>query len=158
MDESALTRYAERLAIHLESTGAELRPRPEIQVFRSGGVSRIDVRAELPGPELSMASTIELIERWRLEPRGEWELDSYTYDLIDRERGRRRAFHLHDRDFFIRRYRTVVHEHCEEGIGRLDCAHYAGVPMRDGHQAIDRLLKAWTDDGPFGCGNLDCLD
>lgn len=158
MDDGELARYAERLVLHVETTGADVTPQPELQFARRQGLARVEVRAELPGAGLPRQSRIELREIWRRGDRNDWELDGYAYDLIDHERRRRRAFHLHDRDFFIRRYRTVVHEHCEEEIGSADCAHFAGTPIRDGHDAIDRLLDVWTDDAALGCADLECLD
>ncbi len=70
----------------------------------------------------------------------------------------RYALHLHDTTFFVDAYRVVVHEHCEAPIGETTCAHYAGIPVADGFEAVDRLLAAWVRDTPPDCSTLTCLE
>jgi hypothetical protein len=101
---------------------------------------------------------IILEEIWRPLPERRWERREYTYDLVDGPRGRRRAFHLHDRDLAEMALRTVVHEHCAENIGQPTCLHYLGRELPDGYQAIDLLVAAWVEPGDLGCASLTCLN
>jgi hypothetical protein len=82
---------------------------------------------------------------------------SYEFELIDRERNFRRAFHLHSPEWFEARYLVVVHEHCEQPIGEIRCPHYEGSPIRDGYQGVMTLFEAWADDPP-DCASLPCLE
>ncbi len=65
---------------------------------------------------------------------------------------------LHDADWFVRTYRVVVHEHCERPIGTTHCDHFAGTPVRDGYEALDRLMETWTHDDPVDCTSYACLE
>ena len=87
-----------------------------------------------------------------------WHLVEYTYELIDHERDSRRALHLHNADWFVQTYRVVVHEHCERPIGTTHCDHFAGTPVRDGYEALDRLMETWTHDDPVDCTSYACLE
>ena len=121
--------------------------------------SEITIEGDLPGSGIPKTSQIELRERWMRAYRDQpWRLTEYSYELLDQERGVRLALHLHDTPVFIDRYRVVVHEHCESPIGQAACHHYAGVPVADGFQAVDRLLGAWLSDTPPDCSDLICLD
>lgn len=81
----------------------------------------------------------------------------YEFELIDRERDFRRAYHLHASEWFETTHLVVVHEHCELPIGDTRCAHYEGSPIRDGHQGVVTLLRAWTEEPP-DCSSLPCLE
>lgn len=154
---AALSQYAEAVAKHLWTTGADLTTN-ELLRLRSGMPrARLRIQGHLPGGGGPKHAVVEIIEDWVLREK-DWELAEYIYELIDLERGRRRGFHCHDRDYFVDRYRVVVHEHCEEVIGSPACEHYAGVPIANGHQAVQTLLAEWVRDGPLGCGQLVCLD
>ena len=87
---------------------------------------------------------VELRETWL--PNGSGALDQveYAYELRDHERDFRQAHHLHDRDVFVHRFSVVVHEHCERPIGRVECAHYEGSPIRDAFAGVVALVEAWT--------------
>ena len=52
----------------------------------------------------------------------------------------------------------MVHEHCERPIGTTHCDHFAGTPVRDGYEALDRLMETWTDDDPVDCTSYACLE
>jgi hypothetical protein len=86
-----------------------------------------------------------------------YERSGYEFELVDRERNFRRAYHLHFPERFEARYLVVVHEHCERPIGRVRCPHYEGSPMRDGYDGVMTLLRAWADDPP-DCAALPCLE
>ena len=104
-------------------------------------------------------SQVHLRERWTRPFRDHaWRLVAYAYGLLDEERDVRFALHLHDQDWFIDTYRVVVHEHCESPIGSVRCKHYAGAPVADGYQAVDRLLEIWTSDTPLDCAAHVCLE
>ena len=151
-----LTSYVTGLATYLIRVGCELRSQPTLDVY-DGGALGFDIEAALPGTGSPMAADIRLSETWR--PGGTvFDRDEYEYELVDRERRRRRAYHRHDAQAFLRRTETAIHEHCEEVLGRPECDHYSGLPVRDGYDAIERLLIAWTEPGKLGCAGLDCMD
>ena len=105
------------------------------------------------------SSQLHLRERWRRPFRDQpWRLVAYAYELLDHERDVRFALHLHDPDRFVDTYRVVVHEHCESPIGSVRCGHYAGDPVGDCYQGVDRLLEVWTRDASLDCAALVCLE
>ncbi len=81
----------------------------------------------------------------------------YEYELLDRERDYRRAFHMHTPEWFGERYLVFVHEHCERPIGRVACEHYEGSPVKDVFAGIFQLIDVWTDTPP-DCSALRCLE
>lgn len=151
-----ITSYVGGLATYLVRVGAELRTQPTLDVY-DGGVLGFDIEAVLPGAGAPHSAEIRLSESWR--PHGAaFERDEYEYELVDRERLRRRAFHRHHPETFLRRAETAIHEHCEEVLGQPHCDHCVGRPLRDGYEAIERILLAWTEPGNLGCAGLDCMD
>lgn len=151
-----LRSYVSGLATYLVRVGCELPRQPTLDVYGDGALG-FDIEATLPGAGSPTYADIRLSETWR--PGGTaFDRDEYEYELVDHERSRRRAFHRHDSEAFLRRTDSVIHEHCEELLGRPTCDHYVGLPIRDGYDAIERLLIAWTEPGKLGCADLDCLD
>ena len=119
----------------------------------------VSIRGDLPGGGATSISQVQIREQWRRPFRDQpWRLVEYAYELLDHERDVRFALHLHDRDWFVDAYRVVVHQHCESPIGRVRCRHYAGDPVTDGYQAVDRLLEVWTRDTELDCASLACLE
>ena len=123
-----------------------------------GGSAFFELRGFLPDGRQPARSVIEVREVWRRRSADALERWEYEYELLDHERGFRRAFHLHDRDEFIRRHQVVVHEHCEYPIGVAPCAHFEGGPVRDAFEGVERLLAAWTDPTVPDCMRLRCLE
>jgi hypothetical protein len=97
-------------------------------------------------------------EFWRPDAHGTFQRSEYAYELLDHDIDFRRAWHLHDQDLFIERFRVVVHEHCERPIGSASCDHYAGTPVRDAFAGVERLFATWIDPEPPDCHVLICLD
>lgn len=149
--------YVTSLAKSLYSRGFEVAAKPTIDLYGSGLLA-FSIIGTLPATEPEEATEISLTEMWRLLPGGRWTRAEYAYDLIDRPLRRRRAFHLHDRDIAEARYGAAVHEHCEEVLGHPRCLHYVGRELPDAHVAIDLLVAAWVEPGPFECDALVCLD
>ncbi len=104
-----------------------------------------ELRGFLPDAHQPPRSVLELREVWQPTESGVLERRDYAYDLIDHERGYRRAFHLHDRDSFADHFDVVVHEHCEQPIGTAPCDHVAGHPVRDSLRAVEMLMAIWVD-------------
>lgn len=152
----ALNQYVVGLAKALDTRGFEIEGGPVAEFDPTGHVA-YSVVGVLDEPDGGRTEII-LDEIWRPLPERRWERREYTYDLVDRPRQRRRAFHLHDRELAEAALRTVVHEHCEERIGQPACPHYLGRELPDGYQAIDLLLAAWLEPGDLGCASLICLD
>jgi len=114
---------------------------------------------DLPGSGLPRSSELQFRERWtRTYPDQPWRLTEYAYELLDYERDARFALHLHDQAWFVDTYRVVVHEHCEHPIGSVTCKHYAGAPVANSFDAVDRLLEIWTRDILPDCSASVCLD
>lgn len=122
------------------------------------GNAAFQLRGFLPGGPQPATSVVEIREVWNRSSVDLLERSEYEYELLDHERGFRRAWHLHDRDFFIARYQVVVHEHCERPIGIAPCPHVEGSPVRDAFAGVMRLIAAWTDPELPACGSLPCLD
>jgi hypothetical protein len=152
----SLNQYVLGLAKALDTRGFEIEGGPVAEFDPTGHVaySVVGVLDEPGGGH----TEIILDEIWRPLPERRWERREYTYDLVDRPRQRRRAFHLHDRELAEAALRAVVHEHCEERIGQPACQHYLGRELPDGFQAIDLLVAAWLEPGDLGCASLICLD
>lgn len=127
-----------------------------LAIDQAPGARRLGVRARLPGG--SSQAVVELRETWVEAGAGTFERAEYVYELIDRERDFRRAWHLHDPGFFARHFRVLVHEHCERPIGTAFCDHYAGRPVRDAFAGVDLIVDAWTDPIEPDCGALHCLE
>jgi hypothetical protein len=157
-----LDRYAIALATYLYSIGAELDAEiPRLEEADDGGVG-VFVGGRLPDDPGDGSgdgrARIDVTEHWA--PDGDaLEQVGYLYELLDHAGDRRRAFHRHDDVVFLRAFGVAVHEHCEEPIGMAPCEHVAGLPKRDGFEAINDLLVAWsTSSGRPICAELRCLE
>jgi hypothetical protein len=128
-----------------------------IEESPSGSLS-FEIRGFLPGGNEPPRSILALREIWRSDPASSYfERSEYEYELIDRQRDLRRAYHLHDASVFIKRFHVVVHEHCERPIGHGRCPHFAGSPVRDAFHGVELLVGAWTDPSGADCRGLKCL-
>jgi hypothetical protein len=154
---TSLNQYVIGLAKALETRGFDVEAGP-VAEFDAAGHVAYSVVGALDEADDAGRTEISLDEIWHPLPERRWERREYTYDLVDRPRSRRRAFHLHDRELAEAALRTVVHEHCEERIGQPACQHYLGRELPDGYQAIDLLMAAWVEPGDLGCHSLVCLD
>ena len=154
---ASLNQYVIGLAKALHTRGFDLPAGPTAEFDDSGDIV-LGVRGVIDGPTGIVDAEITLDELWRPLPELRWERDEYTYDLIDHGRNRRRGFHVHDRALARARLRSHVHEHCEETIGKVVCAHYLGRELPDGYVALDLLMAAWLEPGRLGCDELICLD
>jgi hypothetical protein len=149
-----LRRYLGGLTVYLRNFGATV-PEPALDRYESGGVG-FEFTAALPGSDQPRPAVVRVGEIW--EPSGDgYGRAEYLYDLIDYPMDRRRGFHSHDTAVFIRRFGVLVHEHCEEALGRPTCDHFYGIPIENGYEALDRLLSTWGQPGPLGCAALRCI-
>jgi hypothetical protein len=156
-----LEAYVLKVANLLERFGGALRlpaDDTDLEVFEddAGGLS-FELGADLPRELGSPRSEIVIRETFDSVGPGAYERSGYEYELIDRARGYRRAFHLHDPEWFERRFLVVVHEHCERPIGSQRCSHYEGAPIRDAYAGIYALIDTWIADPP-DCSRLRCLE
>lgn len=142
------------LAAILWNYGGSFAP-PTLDEYDSGEMG-FRFAAALPGADAPKPAELRLAEVWAPVRPGDYRLHEYAYDFIDYPFDRRRAFHRHDPDHFVADFGVVVHEHCEERLGRPECAHYYGLPV-DAYEAIRRLLSDWGQPGPLGCRRLRCL-
>ena len=116
------------------------------------------IAGTLPDPDAGLSAEIVLEELWRPVSGSRWERSEYTYDLIDRPTGRRRAYHLHDPDRVRALLGVAAHEHCEDVLGVSRCDRYEGVELPDAYRGIDLLVATWIDPLGPGCDALTCLD
>jgi hypothetical protein len=143
----------ERYGVVLSSPG----PGDPIEVLAADdGSLTFGLIGSLPDGRMPARSTLEVRERFRPVAMDRYQRDGYAYELIDRERDHRRAFHLHDAAWFQRHFLVVVHTHCEQPIGAIVCDHHEGTPLRDGFAGVTALMDAWT--GSVDCGGVRCLD
>jgi hypothetical protein len=161
LSDEEVDEYATRLVALLERFG-DVRTKPGVSepvdlLEADDGSLSFELIGSLPDGREPARSTLELRERFQPITGGRFERDRYAYELVDRERGFRRAFHLHDPDWFERRYLVVVHEHCEQPIRTAGCAHYHGPPIRDGYAGAVTLMDAWTGEPP-DCSIVPCFD
>lgn len=153
--------YLSRVAELLERYGVvlDLPTTAPLELMESpSGTLSFSLRGFLPDAGSPPLSVLDVRERWVAVGPGVLERGEYEYELLDHERGYRRAFHLHDRSDFVRRFDVVVHEHCEQPIGSSPCPHFAGFPVRDGYRGVELLLEAWIEPDAPDCAALTCLD
>ena len=145
-----------RLATILWNYGASF-PVPTLDRYLDTNNVGFEFAAELAGPDVPEPAVVKLSEIW--EPTGPdaFRRREYAYDFVDHPLNRRRAFHGHDPEHFAREFDVLVHEHCEDVLGRPTCDHYYGLPV-DGYEAIRRFLSTWRQPGPLGCADLRCMD
>jgi len=156
---AALEDYLAEVAELLERYGAVVDPEIDSVILASpSGARWFQIRAALWDERTPSRSIVELREVWRPSADGPYERSEYLYELLDHERDFRRAFHLHDVATYIRRFRVVVHEHCERPVGSTSCHHFAGVPVRDAFAGVELLVGAWVDPEIPDCGALTCLE
>lgn len=146
-----LDAYAAGLTARVHSTGAEVES--TLTYGQDGGSAQLELIGHLPG-----GASLVVKERWlRTFHDRQWEPSGYIYELLDVERGFRRGWHMHNPNWFARRHRVIVHEHCEQPIGTVACDHYAGVPVPNGWAGVDLAMKAWLVEFE-GCAGLVCLE
>jgi hypothetical protein len=153
--------YVGRVLWLLERYGAELiKPGAdddlELLEEEGGGIG-FELVGELAHSGASRTPRLEIRESLAPIGDGRYATQRYEYELLDANGDQRRAFHMHDPDWFARELYVLVHEHCEHPIGRIDCDHYAGTPVKDSYAGAVRLIAAWTA-GPMDCASFDCLE
>lgn len=146
--------YLGRLAATLWNYGAEL-PQPSLDPYPDGSHG-FEFTATMPGSDRPRSAMIKLVEIWTPVRRGDFARAEYDYDFIEYPRNRRRAFHRHDEDTFLRNFGVAVHEHCEEILAVPTCDHYMGLPV-NGYEAIRRFTLLWGQPGSLGCSQLRCI-
>lgn len=145
-----LGRYGVDLAFSSDSDAVDL-------LEDSNGNLSFEVLGILPGSQDAARSEIAIREGFERLGADEYERTRYEFEVVDHGRDFRRAFHMHFTEWFIERYRVVVHEHCERPIRRVACEHYEGSPIKDAFAGIVKLIEVWAD-GPPDCADLACLD
>jgi hypothetical protein len=121
------------------------------------GILNYELCGELPDGNSPALARIEVREEFRPVGSDLYERTRYEYELLDKARNYRRAFHLHFPEAFVRAYQVVVHEHCERPIKTVNCHHYEGSPIKDAFAGVHALMGVWTGEAP-DCRRLRCLD
>lgn len=152
--------YLSRVAVLLERYGIVLRipdGTDELEILEDpAGNLSFELHGDLLDTLLPSSSGITVRERFDRVGPDQYARVGYEYEILDRERGYRRSFHLHDPEWFQGRLLVVVHEHCERPIGHASCKHYEGSPIKDAYAGVEALLDVWTGPAP-DCSRLTCL-
>jgi len=148
-----LQSYLGRLAATLWNFGADF-PVPTLDSYDAGEVG-FSFAAHMPGSDAPKPTIIKIEEIWA-PVAGEFERVEYEYDFVEGPLNRRRAFHRHHVDVFMRMFGVAVHEHCEERLKEPTCDHYYGFPT-DAVEAIRHFTVQWGQPGPLGCDRLRCI-
>lgn len=153
--------YLTKVAELMERYGVQLtKPAPgeDLELLEDDeGVLSFELIGQLPDVEGAGGANVEVREGLAPLGDGTYRTSTYEYELVDHVGTYRRAFHLHDPEWFGGRYLVVVHEHCERPLGRVDCEHYAGSPLKDSYAGLTRLVDTWSN-GSTECGTLICLE
>ena len=148
--------YLGGLTVFLRNLGVAV-PECDLDRYDTGEIG-FQIEGTLPGRQDPKPAIVLATEIWRPAASGRYERVEYGYELIDHPAGRRRAFHMHHTDDFLTRFGVLVHEHCEEVLGRPRCGHYYGLPVQNGYEAFNALLGHWGQAEPLGCGQLRCIE
>jgi hypothetical protein len=152
--------YLVRVAALLERYGIALRlpeGTDELEVLEDpAGALSFELLGDLPDAATPSRSEVIVREQFDRVGPDRYARAGYEYEILDRERGYRRSFHLHDPEWFQREFLVVVHEHCESPIGRVPCKHYEGPPIKDAYAGVEALMDVWTGPPP-DCSRLTCL-
>ncbi len=152
--------YLLRVAALLERYGIALRlPQgtDELEILEDpAGDLSFELLGDLPDSATPSRSEIIVRERFDRVGQDQYARAGYEYEILDRERGYRWSFHLHDPEWFQREFLVVVHEHCESPIGHVSCKHYEGSPIKDAYAGVEALMDVWTGPPP-DCSRLTCL-
>ena len=149
-----LRRYLGDLSVILWNYGAEF-PTPTLDPYDDGSYG-FEFSALLPSYAASKPAVVKMMETWEPVRGGRYARVEYGYDFVEHPLDRRRAFHRHDEEHFLREFGVAVHEHCEEVLGQPACDHYMGLPV-DGYEAIGRFMALWGQPEPLGCSALRCM-
>lgn len=151
---AAVAELMERFGIGLTKPGEG----EDLEVLEADdGTLSFELRGALPSANGLAASRVEVREELRPAGNDVYETSGYAYELVDAVADFRRAFHLHDQEWFARAFRVVVHAHCENPLGRTGCDHYEGSPIRDAFRGISLLVDTWMAGAP-DCDTLRCLE
>jgi hypothetical protein len=110
----------------------------------------------LPGTATPKPAIIKLVETWEPVGCGHYAIAEYDSDFIEYPLNRRRAFHRHGEEDFLRSFGVAVHEHCEEVLEKPSCKHHMGLPV-DAYEAVRRFTACWGQPKPLGCAGLRCM-
>jgi hypothetical protein len=156
----ACAEYLSRVASLVERFGAtlDLPEGADLDLLEEDdGTLSFEITGGLLGGASPAPSRIVIREGFRRISPDLYERSRYEYELVDRARDFRRAFHLHFPEWFERRFLVVVHEHCERPIGLVVCEHYEGRPIADAFAGVTSLMDVWTAEPP-DCRALTCLE
>ena len=153
--------YLTRVATLLERNGVTLRTPEdgdlELSEQEGSGELSFELWGDLPDSRSPGRSELVVREHFEREGADDFVRFAYAYELLDGERDFRRAFHLHDPEWFQREFLVVVHEHCERPVGHALCGHFEGSPIKDAYGGVMTLMETWCAEPP-DCAQLRCLD
>ncbi len=148
--------YLGGLTVFLRNLGSAV-PECVLDRYDTGEIG-FRIEGALPGQQRSKTAIVLATEIWRPAGSGRYNRVEYEYEFIDHPADRRRAFHMHDTEDFLARFGVLVHEHCEEVLGKPRCGHYFGLPVSTGYEALNALLGHWGQPEPLRCARLRCID
>ena len=152
--------YLTRVAMLLERNGVTLRVHEgkalDLNEREVTGELSFELCGDLPDSQRPSRSELVVREKFQLAAPDDYVRVAYAYELLDYALDFRRAFHLHDPEWFEREFLVVVHEHCECPIGHVLCGHFEGSPIKDAYGGVMTLMDTWCTEPP-DCSQLQCL-
>lgn len=112
--------YLTRVAVLLERNGVMLRITEgkdlELHEHDLSGELSFELAGDLPDNRSPSRSELVVRETFERAAPDDYVRARYAYELLDHECDCRRAFHLHDPEWFERAFLVLVHEHCESRL------------------------------------------
>lgn len=115
---------------------------------RRGSDRRFAVQVDAPGDGYPSLALFDYHE-WFVNADDDWQIDRYHYDFIDRVRGGRLAYHLHE----IGPERRRAHVHCEPAAGMPSISHFRAYEV-DLLEAHAEFLGIFASGTPIDCSGL----
>lgn len=118
---------------------------------RHGQRRQMVVKVGAPDDGRPLEATFKYAEVYRLDGR-RWRLVEYSYEYLDRTRGKRFAYHYHD----LGRHRSVYHAHCVRAEGRTSVSHFRAyeVDLLEAHAIFE---QSYVSGRPIDCFGLHSL-
>ena len=156
----ALLTYVADLVARLESFAMTLLPPDDADSvtlgLESDGSLVVDLQWRFPSAPRARHADLDVFERWSPAGTGRWNRSEYRYELRHHELQFRRAYHRHHAAFFVGAHDVATHEHCESTLGVAACDHYAGDPVLDAFDGVERLYGLWLTGAGPDCSTLRC--
>jgi len=115
---------------------------------RRGAWRRLVVLVDTPGQGQPPEATFTYGEAFRQDGRG-WRMTKYWYEYLDRARGGRLAYHVHD----LPGRRNIFHQHCEPAAHRSSVTPFRSYDV-DLLEAHVEFAELYVSDRAIDCVGL----